>query len=93
LVVLAGYSVPANMNGTAGYDPAMWRQLIAGEDQLRQRVGMALLDFLVVGIDGINSSWRAFAAAAYADILWDNAFGNYRTLLERISTILRWAIS
>ena len=85
-LVLAGYSVPANMNGTAGYDPAMWRQLIAGEDQLRQRVGMALLDFLVVGIDGINSSWRAFAAAAYADILWDNAFGNYRTLLERIST-------
>jgi uncharacterized protein (DUF1800 family) len=85
-LVLAGYSVPANMNGTAGFDPAMWRQLIAGEDQLRQRVGMALLDFLVVGIDGINSNWRQFAAAAYADILWDNAFGNYRTLLERIST-------
>ena len=85
-LVSAGYAVAANMNGTAGFDPSMWRQLIGGQDQLRQRVGMALLDFLVVGIDGINSSWRQFAAAAYVDVLMDNAFGNYRTLLDRIST-------
>jgi len=85
-LVAAGYAVPANMNGTTGFDPVMWRQLIASPDQLRQRVGMALLDFLVVGVDGINSSWRQFSAAAYVDILMDNAFGNYRTLLDRIST-------
>ncbi len=85
-LVSNGYAVSTAMNGTAGFDPAMWRQLIAGPDQLRQRVGMALLEFLVVGIDGIAGSWRQFAAAAYVDILMDNAFGNFRTLLEAIST-------
>jgi len=84
-LVSAGYAVSANMNGIAGFDPAMWRQLIGGADQLRQRVGMALLDFLVIGIDGLNTSWRQFAAAAYMDMLWDGAFGNYRTLLDRVT--------
>ena len=64
----------------------MWRQLISSADQLRQRVGMALLDFLVVGIDGVNVPWRQFAVAAYVDVLWDGAFGNFRTLLQNIST-------
>ncbi len=85
-LVSNGYAVPTAMNGTAGFDPMMWRQLIVGPDQLRQRVGMALLEILVVGVEGIGGSWRQFAAAAYLDILMDNAFGNYRTLLERIST-------
>lgn len=85
-LVAAGYNDVANRDGTTGFDPVMWRQLIAGPDTLRQRVGMALLDFLVVGIEGINLSWRQFAAAAYVDILMDNAFGNFRTLLDRIST-------
>jgi uncharacterized protein (DUF1800 family) len=84
-LVAQGFNNANNINGEAGFDPVMWRQLIASEDQLRQRVGMALLDFLVVSINGLNTNWRAFAMAAYVDILMDNAFGNYRTLLERIS--------
>jgi uncharacterized protein (DUF1800 family) len=47
---------------------------------------MALLDILVVGIGGVNLSWKQFAAAAYVDLLLDNAFGNYRTLLSAITT-------
>ena len=47
---------------------------------------MALLDFLVVGISGVNLSWRQFAVAAYVDMLMDDAFGNFRTLLTNIST-------
>jgi len=85
-LVANGYNVIANQNNTTGFDPMMWRQLIASPDTLRQRVGMALLNFLVVGIDGITGSWRQFTMAAYMDVLWDNAFGNFRTLLERIST-------
>ncbi|MCA3255699.1 MAG: DUF1800 domain-containing protein [Alphaproteobacteria bacterium] len=85
-LVANGFNVPANQNNTAGFDAMMWRQLIASPDTLRQRVGMALLNFLVVGIDGVTGSWRQFTMAAYMDILWDNAFGNFRTLLERIST-------
>jgi uncharacterized protein (DUF1800 family) len=85
-LVQAGYATAATQNNQQGFDPVMWRQLISSADQLRQRVGMALLDFLVVGIDGVNVPWRQFAVAAYADVLWDNAFGNYRTLLQSIST-------
>jgi len=31
---------------------------------LRQRIGMALLDFLVVGMDGVTGSWPTMQAAA-----------------------------
>jgi uncharacterized protein (DUF1800 family) len=85
-LVAGGYGDVANQNNQAGFDPVMWRQLIASGDQLRQRVGVALLDFLVVGIDGVNLPWRQFAVAAYVDVLLDNAFGNFRTLLDRITT-------
>jgi uncharacterized protein (DUF1800 family) len=85
-LVQAGYATTATQNNQQGFDPVMWRQLISSADQLRQRVGMALLDFLVVGIDGVNVPWRQFAVAAYVDVLWDGAFGNYRSLLQNIST-------
>ena len=85
-LVAAGYRDASNMNSTKGFDPTVWRQLISSNDQLRQRIGMALLDFLVVGIDGITSGWNQFTVAAYLDILLDNAFGNFRTLLSQIST-------
>ncbi|MDB5677182.1 DUF1800 family protein, partial [Sphingomonas bacterium] len=85
-LVANGYNAAANINGQAGFDTTMWRQLIVEPDQLRQRVGMALLDMLVVGINGVNTSWQAFATAAYVDVLLDNAFGNFRTLMDGITT-------
>ena len=81
-----GYDAAANRNSLAGLDPTLWRQMIAEPDQLRQRIGMALLDILVVGIDGVTDAWRAFSMAAYVDILLDNAFGNYRDILGAITT-------
>jgi uncharacterized protein (DUF1800 family) len=85
-LVANGYAVAANINSEAGFDTTLWRQMIAEPDQLRQRIGMALLDMLVVGIGGVNLNWKPFAAAAYVDVLLDNAFGNYRTLLDAITT-------
>ncbi|WP_203311408.1 DUF1800 domain-containing protein [Sphingomonas beigongshangi] len=85
-LVANGYNVAANINSEAGFDATMWRQLIAEPDQLRQRVGMALLDMLVVGIGGVNLNWKQFATAAYVDVLLDNAFGNYRTLMDAITS-------
>jgi len=85
-LVANGFSDSSYMNGQAGFDQTMWRQLIVEPDQLRQRVGMALLDILVVGIGGVNLNWRQFAMAAYVDLLLDNAFGNFRTLLDGITT-------
>lgn len=85
-MVAQGYSAPNYIFQETGFDPAMWRTLIAEPDQLRQRVAMALLQTAVVGMSGVGNAWPQFAQAAYVDIMFDNAFGNYRTLLEKIST-------
>jgi uncharacterized protein (DUF1800 family) len=85
-LIAKGYGVPANNTSQSGFVNVVWKQLISGQDQLRQRVGTALLSFLVVGIDGVNLAFRQFATASYMDILWDNAFGNFRTILDKIST-------
>ncbi|MBO9711514.1 MAG: DUF1800 domain-containing protein [Sphingomonas sp.] len=85
-LVAKGYRDVQYRSGVDGFDISMWRQLIGGRDQLRQRVAMALLELMVVGIDDIQVSWRQFAMAGYVDLLLDNAFGNFRTLMERIAT-------
>lgn len=84
-LVSNGFAVSANVNNTNGFDNTVWRQIISEPGQLRQRVGMALSEMLVVSINGLNVSWRQFTAAAWLDTLLDNAFGNFRTLLERIT--------
>jgi uncharacterized protein (DUF1800 family) len=81
-----GYNVAANQNTTNGFDPMIWSQLMGTSDILRQRVGLALLNMWVVSIDGFAGSWRPFVMADYLDRLWDNAFGNYRNLMEAVST-------
>ena len=81
-----GYNVVANVNNTAGFDPMMWSQLINSSDTLRQRVGLSLLNMIVVGIDGFSSPWRAQTMAAFLDVLWDNAFGNYRELIDGVAS-------
>ena len=85
-LIANGYNAAANVNTTVGFDPMIWSQLMGSADVLRQRVGLALLDQWVVSVDGFASSWRSFVMAAYLDVLWDNAFGNYRDLMEGVST-------
>ena len=85
-LIANGYDAAANINSTNGFDAMVWAQLMGNGDVLRQRVALALLDQWVVNVDGFGGSWRAFALAAYLDVLWDNAFGNYRDLMEGVST-------
>lgn len=81
-----GFNIAANENNTAGFDPMMWSQLINSSDTLRQRVGLSLLNMIVVGIDGFDSPWRSQTMAAFLDVLWDNAFGNYRELIDGVAS-------
>ena len=81
-----GYNVVANINSQAGFDAMIWSQLISSSDTLRQRVGLALIDMIVVSIDGFSSSWRSNVMAAYLDVLWDNAFGNYRDIMDGVAS-------
>ncbi len=63
-----------------------WINAITGEDQLRQRMAFALSQILVVsGSEGSLLFELPFTMAHYQDILADNAFGNYRDLLEEVT--------
>ncbi len=67
---------------------SFWKQAIAGNDQLRQRVAFALSQIFVISmVDGSIDYWdkRTRGVAGYLDMLDDNAFGNYRTLLESVA--------
>lgn len=86
-LIAKGYSAAGYRNSESGWDPAAWRKIIASPDTLRQRVTLALSEIFVAGIDGlIGSGWRSFSAAAYMDLLETNAFGDYRSLIQQIST-------
>jgi hypothetical protein len=59
-----------------------FRNALVNADQLRQRVAFALSQiFVTSGLD-IN---EAYGMAAYQQIFLDNAFGNYETLMTRVS--------
>lgn len=85
-LIAGGYDASTNINTNNGFDPMIWSQLISGSDVLRQRVGLSLLNMWVVSIDGFGGQWKPFIMAAYLDVLWDNAFGNYRDIMEGVST-------
>ena len=72
-------------NGTQGFDAMLWQQLLSSPESLRQRVALALSEIFVVGIDGITGPWRQFQMAAWWDMLLDQAFGNFRSLLEAVT--------
>ncbi len=70
-----------------------WHNAITAPDQLRQRMGWALIQLFVVGeIDNFNSiandrtgqpSWMGITN--YYDMLLTDSFGNYRTMLTDVT--------
>ena len=86
-LVGAGFADPSFRNGEGGFDACAWRKLLSSPDTLRQRVTLALSELMVTSIDSLTGgAWKAFAAANYLDVLEENAFGSYRTLMQAIST-------
>ncbi len=66
-------------------DFMIWNQLLTGPDQMRKRVAFALSEFFVVSLSPIDGFYPPYVIAAYWDVLTANAFGNFRTLLERLT--------
>ncbi len=62
-----------------------WYQAALGEDQLRQRMAFALSQIFVVSFEEPSLSNDPRSVGHYMDMLADNAFGNFRTLLTRIA--------
>jgi uncharacterized protein (DUF1800 family) len=66
-------------------DFMIWNQLLAGPDQMRKRLALALSEFFVVSLSPIDGFYPPYVIGAYWDLLCANAYGNFRTLLERIT--------
>jgi uncharacterized protein (DUF1800 family) len=66
-------------------DYMMWKQLMAAPDAMRKRAALALSEIFVVSLLGANFSWQCFAYARWWDMLCEQAFGNFRDLLEEVT--------
>lgn len=62
-----------------------WSQAIAGEDQLRQRAAFALSQVFVISFTDATLRTQPRGVSGYYDMLAENAFGNFRDLLEAVT--------
>ena len=71
--------------GGGNRQAAWWKTVVTGPDQLRQRVAFALSEtFVISDVNSTVNAWQE-GAANYYDILVNDAFGNYRQLLEDVT--------
>jgi uncharacterized protein (DUF1800 family) len=61
-----------------------WTNAVYAPDQLRQRVAWALSQIIVTSANEQDLSY-AHVMARYQNIMFQEAFGNYRSLLEKVS--------
>ncbi len=66
-------------------DYMIWNQLMTPAGGVRKRIALALSEFFVVSLGGLDFSWRSQGLAHYWDQLNANAFGSFRKLLEDMS--------
>ena len=82
--------IPANTQvSSAPLYYSFWRQAIAAPDQLRQRATFTLSQILVTSAAEAqlsNDADDAHGLAAYLDVLSEHSFGNYRDILQAVST-------
>ncbi len=65
---------------------SFYMQALRGDDQLRQRVVFALSQIFVVSMNSNEVIDRSRCHTSFMDMLGRNAFGNFRTMLEEVST-------
>jgi len=68
-----------------GFYESFWQQGMRGDDQLRQRVAFALSEIFVVSTQNETVWPQVRGVASYYDMLGQNAFGNFRDLLEGVA--------
>lgn len=85
LPYMDGLPMPENnFQGQVNRLDAWFRYAINGEDQLRQRVAFALSEIMVVSEQGVLAN-APNGLAYYYDLLAQNAFGNFRDLMEAVT--------
>ena len=77
-------TAPNALNGQRSTE-AWWRIALTGNDQLRQRIALAYSEIFVVSKIEERIEIEAAGLASYHDMLANNAFGNFRTLLRDVT--------
>ena len=67
----------------SNHSKVLWQTLLTADDELRQRMMFALSQIFVISTDSFFD--QGYSTAYYTDILTDQAFGNYRSLLEDVT--------
>ena len=78
------YSDPTDFYQSPLWFNTWWQNSITAPDQLRQRVAFALSEIFVISENSVLVN-NADALSSYYDMLLDNAFGNFRTLLKAVT--------
>lgn len=65
--------------------PSIWKQYFEANDQLRQRVVFALSQILVVSQQNNTLLDQGCSIAYYLDMLGENAFGNFKDILKKMT--------
>lgn len=66
-------------------DYMLWNQLMTSSDAVRKRLALALSEFFVVSLSGLDFSWRSHAIAHWWDTLCVHTTGNFRNLLQDVT--------
>lgn len=77
--------VPAQSISRDTFYESFWTQAVSGDDQLRQRATFALSQIFVVSFNDPTLAGQPRGVASYYDMLAENAFGNFRDLLEDVT--------
>ncbi len=67
------------------FQEAWWYTVVNAPDQLRQRVAFVLSEIMVISANGNSMFQHPEAMATYWDVLTQDAFGNFRQLLEDVT--------
>jgi uncharacterized protein (DUF1800 family) len=74
-----------NSNSETYFQSTFWQQSLAAPDELRQRVKYALSEIFVVSTSNFSVQSMPRGEASYYDLLGNDAFGNFRTLLNDVT--------
>lgn len=66
------------------FDYAYWQNMMTNDDHLRYKIAEVLSQILVISEQSDIGGWGE-SMSGYYDMLLDNAFGNYRDILEEVT--------
>ncbi len=87
---IIGPQYPANADDpgtltTEHVSSSWWHKALSSPDQLRGRVAFALSEILVISMQSASLADLPYTCASFYDLLLDNAFGNYKELVTKVS--------